>query len=143
MLSEFNECLDIRGLTVKKWRPFTCRPLELFFSDYKYGVLFESINQGCIDLLKATSSLGDMKNKRKRTMKILPFFFGGIMTKKIFYAYCNDINGSEQKLIAVIASFLCGMFFGEYLLLRRQKKYFCGELEEILKCYNESSNSSK
>ena len=54
MLSEFNECLDIRGLTVKKWRPFTCRPLELFFSDYKYCVLFESINQDCIDLLKTT-----------------------------------------------------------------------------------------
>ena len=72
-------------------------------------------------------------------MKILPFFFGG----NFFDAYCNDINGSEQKLIAVIASFLCGMFFGEYFLLRKQKKHFCGELEEILKCYNESSNSSK
>ena len=55
-------------------------------------------------------------------MKIIPFLFGAIMLKNFSDAYRDNINGPEQKVMVVIASFLSGMFFGEYLLLYRQKK---------------------
>ena len=70
-------------------------------------------------------------------MKILPLFFGIICLKICFDVYPEDIKGPEQMLLAIITSFLSGMFFGEYLLLHRQKKYFCGEIEDILNRYNE------
>ena len=47
-----------------------------------------------------------------------------IMFKLIADSYNNDINGPEQTFLAIISSFLCDLFFWEYLLLRRQRNYF-------------------
>ena len=65
MLIEFNEGLEFSSLKSKNWRLFACRPINLQVGEYKYCVLFESINQDCIDLLKNIKSVEDISLEEK------------------------------------------------------------------------------
>ena len=66
-------------------------------------------------------------------MKMPGFAFAFTMIKLLFDGYHNDIMGPEQVCLALICSFFCGMFFGECLLLLRQRIYFLAEIETDLK----------
>ena len=65
MLIEFNKGLEFSSLKSKNWCPFTCRPIILQVGECKYCVLFESINQDCIDLLKNIKSVEDISLEEK------------------------------------------------------------------------------
>ena len=76
-------------------------------------------------------------------MKMIGFAFAFTMIKLLFDGYHNDIIGPEQVCLALIYSFFCGMFFGECLLLLRQRVDFLGEIETVLKKYDELSTDDK
>ena len=66
-------------------------------------------------------------------MKIFLFVFALIILKILYDPYHNDIKGPEQTVLALICAFFCDMFFGEYLLICRQRRYAFGDIEKILK----------
>ena len=70
-------------------------------------------------------------------MKIFLTFFVCIFINLLFDAYQLCIKDWQETFLALICSFSCGMFFGEYLILRRQRKELFGELDSILNNYNE------
>ena len=58
ILIEFD--IDMHGLSDNAWRDFTVRPLSpsgVLAQTYGYGLLFESINQNCIDLFVNCDSM--------------------------------------------------------------------------------------
>ena len=73
-------------------------------------------------------------------MKIFVIVFTLITMKLLCDGHHNNVKGREQVLLALICSFFCGMFFGKYLHLLRQKIYFLGEIETVLKNFNEFAN---
>ena len=72
-------------------------------------------------------------------MRIFVTVFAFISMKLLYDGYYNNIRGCEQTVLALVCSFFCGMLFGEYLLLRRQRKYFFGEIDFALSKYHEMS----
>ena len=52
--------------------------------------------------------------------------------KLLVDAYQNHIKGWQQVVLALLCSFFCGMFFGEYFLLSRVYAELFGELYLIL-----------
>ena len=76
-------------------------------------------------------------------MKMIGFAFVCIMIKLLFDGHHNDIIGPKQVCLALICLFYCGMFFGECVLLLRQRVYFLGDTETVLKKYDEFSTNDK
>ena len=60
-LNEFD--LDLFGLKERGWREFSVRPVSptgVIAQNYGFGLLFESINQNCIDLFNNCDNLENL-----------------------------------------------------------------------------------
>ena len=50
------------------------------------------------------------------------FTFGVICVKLLFDAFMGSIDKEEKVIYALVSAFFCGMFFGELLLIFKQRR---------------------